>query len=222
MAKAMQGGFDLLTSHRCSTPLCSILCLSVSSAAGTGFESVLLTGEAAYHSPVLSAVWISPRMNCSFMFLYNFPSLWLFPLGFQELCKYPVLSNRTFWNCEDVLYLCCLSVLGLPQQNLKLGVSEQEFVFSQLWRLETWKLLRVSLYYWETAIIPLTVLLLTLIHYNLIASAKSLFKKNIYFLLCWVFVAVCGLSLVVGSRGYSVVVHRLLIAVASVVAGQRL
>ena len=181
MAKAMQGGFDLLTSHRCSTPLCSILCLSVSSAAGTGFESVLLTGEAAYHSPVLSAVWISPRMNCSFMFLYNFPSLWLFPLGFQELCKYPVLSNRTFWNCEDVLYLCCLSVLGLPQQNLKLGVSEQEFVFSQLWRLETWKLLRVSLYYWETAIIPLTVLLLTLIHYNLIASAKRLFKKIFIF-----------------------------------------
>ena len=41
----------------------------------------------------------------------------------------------------------------------------------------------------------------------------------IYFWLCWVFVAAHGLSLVVASRGYSsVVVHRLLIAVASLVA----
>lgn len=181
MAKAVQSGCDLLMSHKCSAPLCSISCSSVSATAGTGLESVLLTGEAADHFPVLLAVWVSPQMNCSFTFLYNFPSLWLFPLGFQELCKYPVLSNRTFWNCEDVLYLCCLSVLGLPQQNLKLGVSEQEFVLSWFWRLETWNLLWVSLYYWERAIIPLTVLLLTLIHYNLIASAKTLFKKMFIF-----------------------------------------
>ena len=47
--------------------------------------------------------------------------------------------------------------------------------------------------------------------------------KNIYFWLCWVFVAVCGLSLVVASGGYSlVVVHRLLVAVASLVSEFRL
>lgn len=144
---AMQRSFDLLMSHKCSAPLlCFISCSSVSATAGTGFESVLLIGEAAYHFPVLLAVWVSPQMNCSFTFLYNFPSLWHFSLGFQELCKYPVLSNRTFSNCEDVLYLC-LSVLGLPQQNLKLGVSEQEFVLSWFWRLETWNLLQVSLYF---------------------------------------------------------------------------
>ena len=48
------------------------------------------------------------------------------------------------------------------------------------------------------------------------------FLKYIYiyiYWLCWVFVAACGLSLVVESRGYSlVVVHGLLIAVASLVA----
>ena len=38
------------------------------------------------------------------------------------------------------------------------------------------------------------------------------------FWLCWVFVAVCRLSLVVGSGGYSLVVlHGLLMAVASLV-----
>ena len=40
----------------------------------------------------------------------------------------------------------------------------------------------------------------------------------IYFWLCWVFAAVCRRSLVVVSGGYSVVVRRLLIAVASLVA----
>ena len=45
----------------------------------------------------------------------------------------------------------------------------------------------------------------------------SLFLNNIYFWLCWIFVATHRLSLVVASRGYSlVVVCRLLIAVASV------
>ena len=39
-----------------------------------------------------------------------------------------------------------------------------------------------------------------------------------YFWLHLVFVAARGLSLVVASRGYSVAVHRLLIAVASLVA----
>ena len=46
----------------------------------------------------------------------------------------------------------------------------------------------------------------------------SFFKKNlfiIYFWLHWVFFAVCWLSLVVVSGGYSVVVHGLLIVVAS-------
>ena len=43
------------------------------------------------------------------------------------------------------------------------------------------------------------------------------------FWLCWVFVAVHGLSLVAESRGYSLVaVHRLLIAVTSVAAEHRL
>ena len=42
------------------------------------------------------------------------------------------------------------------------------------------------------------------------------------FLACWVFVAVCGLSLVVASGGYSLVaVGRLLITVASLVAEHR-
>ena len=39
-----------------------------------------------------------------------------------------------------------------------------------------------------------------------------------YFWLPWVFIAACGLSLVAVSRGYSVAVHGLLIAVASLVA----
>ena len=39
------------------------------------------------------------------------------------------------------------------------------------------------------------------------------------FWLCWVFIAVCGLSLVVASRGYSLVAARkLLTAVVSLVA----
>ena len=46
-----------------------------------------------------------------------------------------------------------------------------------------------------------------------------IFKKIInYFWLLWVFIVVCGLSLVAASRGYSlVVVHRLLTVVASLV-----
>ena len=44
----------------------------------------------------------------------------------------------------------------------------------------------------------------------------------IYFWLCWAFVALPRLSLVVASRGYSVAAHRLLIAVASLVAEHRL
>ena len=40
----------------------------------------------------------------------------------------------------------------------------------------------------------------------------------IYFWLCWVFVAARGLSLVMVSRGYTVVVLRLLTAVVSLVA----
>ena len=44
-----------------------------------------------------------------------------------------------------------------------------------------------------------------------------------YFWLCWVFVAVCGLSLVAVSGGYSlVVVHGFLIEMASLVAEHRL
>ena len=43
-------------------------------------------------------------------------------------------------------------------------------------------------------------------------------KLFIYLRLCWVFVAVCGLSLVDASGGYSsVVVHGLLIVVASLI-----
>ena len=43
-----------------------------------------------------------------------------------------------------------------------------------------------------------------------------------FFWLCWVFVSVCGLSLVVTSRGYSlIVVHGLLIVVASLVVEHR-
>ena len=44
----------------------------------------------------------------------------------------------------------------------------------------------------------------------------------IYFWLCWVFIAARGLSLVAVSRGYSVAVHRFLIAVASLAAQHRL
>ena len=40
--------------------------------------------------------------------------------------------------------------------------------------------------------------------------------------LCWVFVAVCRLSLVTVGRGYSLVVLRLLIAAACLVAKHRL
>ena len=44
-----------------------------------------------------------------------------------------------------------------------------------------------------------------------------IFKNFIYFWLRWVFVAVCGLSIVAVSRGYSSL-RGLLIAVASLVA----
>ena len=48
----------------------------------------------------------------------------------------------------------------------------------------------------------------------------SFLKSHLFFLfwLLWVRVAACGLSLVVVSGGYSVVVRGLLIAVASLVA----
>ena len=38
---------------------------------------------------------------------------------------------------------------------------------------------------------------------NLSVLFCFVFNKFIYFWLCWVFIAVCGLSLVVASRGYS-------------------
>ena len=51
----------------------------------------------------------------------------------------------------------------------------------------------------------------------------SFLKEVIYFCLHWAFVAVHGLSLVAASRGYFLVaVHRLLIAVASLVVAPRL
>ena len=44
----------------------------------------------------------------------------------------------------------------------------------------------------------------------------------IYFWLCGVFVAACGLSLVVGNRGYSLVAgHECLVDVASLVGKRR-
>ena len=53
---------------------------------------------------------------------------------------------------------------------------------------------------------------------------SALFFFNlINFWLCWAFVAVCGLSLVAASGGYSlVVVGRILVAVASLVLEHRL
>ena len=42
-----------------------------------------------------------------------------------------------------------------------------------------------------------------------------IFYLFIYFWLLWVFIAACGLSLVVASGGYSIAVHGLLIVVAS-------
>ena len=49
------------------------------------------------------------------------------------------------------------------------------------------------------------------------------FNLFIYFWLCWVFVAVHGISLVGGERGLLfIAVRRLLIAVASLVAEHRL
>ena len=48
-------------------------------------------------------------------------------------------------------------------------------------------------------------------------------KISIYFWLCWIFVAACGLSLVVASGGYSLVAVRgLLIEMASPVVQQEL
>ena len=45
----------------------------------------------------------------------------------------------------------------------------------------------------------------------------------VYFTLCWAFIAVCGLSRAVASRGCSLAaVHGLLTAVASLVAEHRL
>ena len=57
-------------------------------------------------------------------------------------------------------------------------------------------------------------------HWPTFKSSEHLFI--FYFWLHWVFVAVCGLSLVAASRGYSLVVLRLLTVVASLVLEQRL
>ena len=52
---------------------------------------------------------------------------------------------------------------------------------------------------------------------------RTFFKINIYFWLCWVFVAESGFSLVEENWGYSLVEgHGLLTTVASLVAGHRL
>ena len=60
-------------------------------------------------------------------------------------------------------------------------------------------------------------------HYNEIChSFLKEFLKSIYFWLYYVFLAVYGLSLVAAGKGYSLVmVHRLLIAVASLAAELR-
>ena len=49
-------------------------------------------------------------------------------------------------------------------------------------------------------------------------AKSSVEKVFVYFWLQWVFVAVRRLSLVVASRGYSLIVHGLLVAVAFLVA----
>ena len=52
---------------------------------------------------------------------------------------------------------------------------------------------------------------------------NTFFNVFIYFWLCWVFIAACGLSPVAVSGGYSlVVVLGILIAVAALVVEQRL
>ena len=57
---------------------------------------------------------------------------------------------------------------------------------------------------------------------SLVVEDLYFFEKK-FFWLHWVFTAACGLSLVVDNGGYSlVVVHRLLIAEASLVAELRL
>ena len=65
----------------------------------------------------------------------------------------------------------------------------------------------------------------SLLQLGLLHISSSFFKHFIYlFIFCYaVFVAACGLSLVGASKGYSLVaVHRLLIAVASLVLEQSL
>ena len=66
-----------------------------------------------------------------------------------------------------------------------------------------------------------TVSLVTIYHltkFKMRCDENFYFVNFIYFWLCWVFVAAHGLSLVVASRGHSlVVVCRLLIAVAFLV-----
>ena len=60
---------------------------------------------------------------------------------------------------------------------------------------------------------------------DLFISLSALFFKIlcVYFWLCWVFVAACGLSLMAASRDHSLVVMcGLLIVVASLVAEHRL
>ena len=63
--------------------------------------------------------------------------------------------------------------------------------------------------------------LLSFKHYYSLTFKK--FVDFYYFWLCWVFVAVLGVSLVVVRRSYSLIaVHKLLIAVASLAAEHRL
>ena len=84
-----------------------------------------------------------------------------------------------------------------------------------------------SLYCWGPSFPGPSSLLLLLLLFLLCHSISHVFKNYSFFLLCvrvfiwllWVFVAMCGLSLVVASGGYSLdAVHRLLIAMASLVA----
>ena len=52
---------------------------------------------------------------------------------------------------------------------------------------------------------------------------KLIYLKKIFFLVLWVFIAVCGLSLVAASRGYSLVgICRPLIAEAPLVVAPRM
>ena len=71
---------------------------------------------------------------------------------------------------------------------------------------------------WTTLGLSLSTHTHTHTHTESLVFCKVFFNNCIYFWLCWVFIAACRLSLLVVSRGYSLVAMRGLLTVVAFLA----